>query len=199
MFSQRIFKHIQQNPVSATVKDEYVVEILHKFCEIGISETLSSAQQYQQLNGIKTLLSILTCMQAFELKENQLKLYTMQQKLSKAAQIYPLGTKKVGLNASAAMNMIIKYLEKGTYDNDAQKFYSGIEAAIQYLQEKSDNISASLSRAASSESCSSKYAAPGRFFSPDSANPPPLKYAQIEENMQSKEDSPSFKTADPQG
>lgn len=189
MFAQRIRKHIQQKSIQdSNITEKHVADVLSKFCSIGIAKTSSLKQHAKQIEYIDTLLECFEDMQTFELEESQQMLKFIQNGLSEQIKVKPLGKEKVELNMSAAMNTIVQHLEKGRENTDTQKFYAGIEAATDYLKERKAMLLDFIDKSTTPDNESElTHDAPGRFFSPDSTNPPPTKRRRVGEYQQKTE------------
>lgn len=161
MFTKSLYNHIEEK------SNNYVAEVLNKFCFVGTLKASSLEQCVIQLQYIEALLESLAYMQEFELEENQLKLNLMQQGLSKMATANPQD--KASFSANLAINTIMMYLKKGEQDDTAQKFHDGIEVAIAFFQEKKENLSNTINQNTNDNGDNDKsaHAISSGFFSPE--------------------------------
>lgn len=131
MFSAKITEGIQAIPAS-NVQDKYVVDVMSKLCKIAISERLPLKKKVEH---VETILDLLELFRTFECKESQKKLAQVQKDLFEQSQ-----ASTVALNMAVAMNTVVGFLKKGQQDSGAQKFYAGIDAALDFFKSKKNML-----------------------------------------------------------
>ena len=154
MFSQKILECVQRKP-ACDITDKYVLDVMNRFCIIATSE-LDQFSSEIKIENVTMILAFLRLFQEFEQKENQAILVRAQQNLFQKAQ-----SNQKAIAMAIAMNTIIGHLKKGQQNDGAQKFYAGINAAVDFLDDRKKKLSAN----GSGQAGSPVQANPFEFFS----------------------------------